>query len=275
MKTILQQAIPSNPEERIRFLEQSNIHLTDLLQLIGDTDSELRDELVFRIFVEALFANAIPEEQLSDLLEKLTSQSFLFHQIGENEEVSVYQRSFSALWISYLLKFDQQKSLFSNELMDNSFQVISSYLIKERDGRGFVENEGWANAFGHAAELYTAAIFHPQFEHKYVPSMLQGIKQSAWSGYVFVDDEDVKFAEVVRALHHIDFPEDVIVEWIEQLFDQLENYLYQVGYTREYFKAKTNLIHIMQAIYFKCKFANIFPKVTSVASYFIAKNQSV
>ncbi len=271
MKHILKQAIQLQPEVRHAFLQQHNIDIHQLLHVIGNPDSELRDELAFRIFVETLYANSWSKQDLNEVVNKLISDEYLFFRIGEVGKQSIYTRSFSALWLSYLLKIDTQQPFLNEQECKAVFEKISTYLIREYDTRGLVENEGWANAVTHAGDLYIASILHPHFEMRFVPQLLQGISKAIWAGNVFVDDEEHRLADVIKRLHTIDYPEDVLVEWIEQLFDKLDFHLYERGYTREYFKAKTNAIHLMQAIYFKMKFTKVYPKVQSVASFFIAK----
>lgn len=271
VKDLLKQAIQFEPQTRHIFLQEHNIGIYQLLHVIGSPDSELRDELAFRIFVESLYANNWSQNDLNVVVKKLISNDYLFFNIGEVGTESIYTRSFSALWLSYLLKVDTQHSFLKEEECKAVFDKISTYLIREYDTRGLVENEGWANAVTHAADLYISIILHPRFEMHSVPQILQGISKSIWAGNVFVDDEELRLAEVIKLLQKIDYPEDVLVEWIEQLFDKLEFHLYDLGYTRDYFKAKTNSIHLMQAIYFKLKFAKIYPKVQSVTSFFISK----
>ena len=272
MKNILQQAIQLQPEMRPDFLQKQNIDLYDLLQVIGSPDTVLRDELAFRIFVESLYTGSWPKQVLNEVTKKLIKEEFLFFNIGEEGTQSIYTRSFSALWLSYILKVDAQQPFLTEQECKVIFEKITTYLIKECDTRGLVENEGWANAVTHGADLYTACIVHPYFEMRFVPLFLQGISNSIWAGNVFVDDEEQKIASLIKVLQTIDYPEDVLVEWIEQLFDKLEFHLYERGYTRDYFKAKTNTIHLMQAIYFKMKFSKVYSKVQSAASFIIAKS---
>ena len=271
VKHILKEALQLDPQMRPAFLQRHSIDIHQLLLVIGNPDPELRDALAFRIFVESLYAKNWSQNELNEVVKRLISNDYLFFNIGEVGKDSIYTRSFSALWLSYLIKVDTQHPYLSDQECKGVFDKIATYLMREYDTRGLVENEGWANAVTHGADLYISCISHPHFEMRFVPQFLQGISKSIWAGNVFVDDEEQRLAEVIKLLHTIDYPEDVLVEWMEQLFDKLEYHLYERGYTRDYFKAKTNSIHLMQAIYFKLKFAKIYPKVQSVSSFFIAK----
>ena len=108
MKHILQQAIQLQPQMRPVFLQKHNIDIHQLLYVIGNPDSELRDELAFRIFVESLYENNWSQNELNEVVKKLISNDYLFLNIGEVGKESIYTRSFSALWLSYLLKVDTQ-----------------------------------------------------------------------------------------------------------------------------------------------------------------------
>ncbi len=272
VKNILQQAIQLQPEMRHDFLREHNINIYQLLHVIGSPDSELRDELAFRIFVESLYANSWPKKDLKEVVEKLISNDYLFFKIGEVGKDSIYTRSFSALWLSYLLKVDAQQPFLNEQESKAVFDKLATYLMREYDTRGLVENEGWANAVTHAGDMFIACVLHPHFEIRFVPQFLQGISKCIWAGHVFVDDEEQRLAELIKLLHSIDYPEEILIEWMEQLFDKLDFHLDERGYTRDYFKAKTNSIHLMQAIYFKLKFAQVYPKAQSVTSFFIAKS---
>ena len=90
MKHILKEAIQLQPQMRHAFLQKHNIGINQLLQVIGSPDSELRDELAFRIFVESLYSNNWSPNELTELVEKLISNDYLFLKIGEVGQDSIY-----------------------------------------------------------------------------------------------------------------------------------------------------------------------------------------
>lgn len=274
MKHILQQAMTMPPNERSHYLKEQQVNLQELSSQLGNVDSELRDELIFRIFVEALFEGRYGKEELQQLANDLITDNFLYFKIGESKNDTIYQRSFSALWLSYLLRYDNQNPFLSDETLERVFDKISSYLYFEMDTRGYVENEGWANAVAHGGELYHAAIQHRKFQMKYIPNILQSITKSLMRENVFIHDEEQMLAQCVVKMQTLGYPEEVVFEWIEQLTDQLNYKLYDEGYTSSYFSFRTNCIHLMQSLYFQLKFANIYPNVRAGCSFFVGKLMS-
>lgn len=271
MKQQLLEAVKLHPTQRFSHLAKEDITIFSFLNVIGDPDAELRDELAFRIFVEALYYNAFTAEELTSLTMTLITEDYLFFDIKQQNELDVFKRSFSALWLSYLLNADRGQPFLSEAEVKLVFERVSSYLNSEKDVRGLTEHNGWANAVANGADMYIALVQHPKFEAKYVPTILQSITTSLWQGEVFVDDQEQKLAKIVKLLASTSYPEDVLIEWIEQLDDRLNHYVQYNGYTRLYFQAKTNTSHLLQAIYFQLKFGKVYEKLQVTASFFISK----
>ena len=245
--------------------------IKEMLQYIGFPEDELRDKLNYRLFIELLSGQLFSQAQMAELAHILKGDDYLFHAIGERDTDTVFTRSFSALWLSSLLNVDSQLHFLSEEEAVNIMDVSSRYLSNEKDVRGFVGEKGWAHAIAHGADLSTAIIAHPSFNVRFAPVILQGIKDSFWKGTVFVDDEEERLVTIFEKLIRIDFPEEVLIEWIEQVFDKLQFYLMEVGYTPQYFAARTNTLHFMKTLYFTLKFSQKSPEIMGIVSIFIAK----
>lgn len=259
-------------QQRKTYIEQHGDKLLhDMLQIIGTSDDELRDKLNYRVFIELLSAGHWTREQMTEITKTLVDDAYLFAAIGSSGDDSVFTRSFSALWLAGLLQVDRQIRFLSDEQATAVLQAVVPYIQKERDVRGFVEGKGWAHSMAHGSDLAVAAISHPLFTVQLAPVILQGLKEAMWKGAVFVDDEDERFVQVVEALVRAEFPEEVLVEWVEQLFDKLDRHLYEVGYNPAFFAARTNTMHFMKTLYFALKFSNHYQQLRGVCSIFIGK----
>lgn len=262
-----------NDEDRILYVKQ---HETPLLQRmlanIGDPDSMLRDQLNYRVFIELLAANAFSHEALIKITEALIEDDKLFLNIHDGQSDAVFTRTFTTLWLTGLLHADAQLRFLNDERLTEIFTRSCRYFLQEKDVRGFVdEARGWAHSMAHAADLMEAVIRHPKFDIGFVPSILQGLKEAFWKGSVYIDDEDERLVKIIEALISIEFNEEVLIEWVEQVFDKLEAYLYQEGYTPKWFKARSNTLHFMKTLYFTVKFANKYEKLRGITSIFIQK----
>ena len=258
-------------QKRQYLSENGNQLIEEMLKHIGNPDAEIRDQLNYRVFIELLNDNLFTQNQLKELIFKLEGNDFLFSSIGERNTDSVFVRSFSALWLSALLRVDGQQRFLTK---DEAIQILTSsslYLMKEKDIRGSVPEKGWAHSIAHGADLATAIVAHPSFELRLAPNLLQGIKDSFWKGAVYVDDEDERLVNVVNQLIQKDFPEEVLIEWVEQVFDKLQLHLMYEGYTPQYFVARTNTLQFMKTFYFTLKFSQKMPELKGVTSLFIGK----
>jgi hypothetical protein len=271
MKQQLLEAVKLHPTQRFSYLANEGITILSFLDIIGDSDSQLRDELAFRIFVEALYYNAFTKEELTTLTMTLITDDYLYYEVKSTNPLAVFKRSFSALWLSYLINADRGNTFLSDEQLNEVFTSVSSYLNVEKDVRGLTADFGWANAVAHGGDMYLAVVQHPKFETRFAPTILQSMTASLWQGEVFIDDQEQKLAKVLKLLAKIDYPEDVLIEWVEQLDDRLNHYVQYNGYTRLYFQSKTNTTHLLQALYFQLKFGKVYEKLQATASFFISK----
>ena len=257
--------------ERQQFMNQQGNHLIEEMVLhIGSPDNELRDQLNYRLFIELLSYQLLTSEQMTFLVQTLQGNDYLYQKIGEVDTDSVFTRSFSALWLTALINVDSQLHFLPDDTAKNLLEICVPYLTKERDVRGFVGEKGWAHSIAHGADLASALISHPQFEIRLSPILLQGIKDSFWKGTVYVDDEEERLVAIIDQLISKEFPEEILIEWVEQVFDKLQFYLMEVGYTPQYFNARTNTLHFMKTLYFTLKFSQQMPELKGTVSIFIS-----
>lgn len=272
MKETLLKLLDMNHDERQQYMnEKGDILIENMLKNIGYPEDELRDKLNYRLFIEMLADNLFTTVQMNQLTKKLKGADFLYASIGERDTDQVFIRSFSALWLCGLLNVDSQIRFLSDEEAKEILEATTHYLSQENDVRGFVHDKGWAHAIAHGADLATAIVAHPLFEMRFAPTLLQGIKNSLWKGTVYIDDEDERLVTIIEKLMIKDFPEEILIEWVEQVFDKLQYYLMEVGYTPQYFAARTNTLHFMKTLYFTLKFSQKMPELKGVVSLFIGK----
>ncbi len=272
MKEKLELLIQMEQIEREQYMNSHGTQLLDEMTMyIGYPEDELRDKLNYRLFIELLSANMLTKEQMTDLVIKLSGKDFLFHSIGEREGDNVFIRSFSALWLTGLLHVDSQIHFLTLEEAANILRETTPYLSRENDVRGFLGEKGWALAIVNGAELTNAIVSHPAFELHFSAKILEGIKESFWKGSVYIHDEEENLCKIIERLISKNIPEEILIEWVEQIFDKLQYYLLSHGYTPQYFAARTNTLHFMKQFYFLLKFTRQMPELMGIVSIFIGK----
>ena len=268
MKELIQQMAVLSPVEQKKLMEDQNYSILDILPLIKSEEVAERD-FATQIFMDLVNTRSVKMEELQKCIDLL--MTYLYEGIGEQHSNTVFIRSTTTLWITILIQADMDQHFLAPEKANELLSKLSSYLMKEHDLRGYVEGRGWANAATNATNLYITCLQHPSFELRFIPNILSGITKSLITGYVFIDDEEARFAQLVQSLSVLDYPEEVIIEWIEQLYDKLQWILYEEGYTEKYYKMKTNLTHLMQSLYFKLKFSKTYSKTQGVIAIFLSK----
>ena len=259
-------------EDRKQYIEANPNVVESLLQHVGHESAELRDQLNYRLFIQLLTENALPEVKIHEVVERLSSIKGLTFNVGETNSNSVFQRSFSALFLAAIVNADRQLQYLTDEELDALAQNAITLFTKEQDLRSFVSPEqGWAHSIANTSELLCAIIQHPKFPIRYTAQILQAIRANFWKGYVFKDDEEERFCNIIETLLRKGIDEALFIEWTEQLFDQLEMVAFEHGYDAVWFKARTNQLNVTKTLYFYLKFANRHEKLRGIVSIFIQR----
>lgn len=259
-------------EERKQSIQEHPSILNDLLGTIGHEEAAIRDQLNYRLFIMLLSENALGETIITEFVSKLSSTDGLLFNIGENGTSSVFQRSYAALYLAAIVNADRQLNILTSEQLELLAQNAVALLSKEQDLRSFVDTKsGWAHSITNTTELISAIIAHPLYPIRFTAQILQAIRANIWKGYVFIDDEEERFCNIIQALLAKNIDEELFIEWFEQLFDQLEMVAYERGYDALWFKARTNQLNLAKTIYFYLKFANRNEKLRSIVSTFIQR----
>ena len=273
MKTIdYTEILEMSTAERQRYMNESPTILPTMLANIGNEHAQIRDQHNYRLFILALSENAWSENSIHQFVEQLASNEGLTFQLGEKQAISVYQRSYSALFLAAIVNADRQLAYLTEHEIAHIAQQAIELLDKEQDLRSFVnEQQGWAHSIANVSELLCAIIQHPKYPIRYTAQILQAIRAAIWKGYVFQDDEEERFCNIIEALLAKGIDEQLFIEWVEQLFDRLERIAYEQGYSAVWFKARTNQLNLVKTLYFYLKFTNGHEQLRGVVSIFIQR----
>lgn len=266
------QLLSLTPIERAQYVLNNEEIFEQLLAEVGNDNAQLRDQQNYRLFLQLLSENVIPEKIIHHYVQRLTSSEGLLYEIGAVGDTSVFQRSFSALFLTAIVHADRQLQFLNEIEIEQITKSALTLFTKEKDLRSYVnELSGWAHSIAHTTDLLCAIIQHTHYPIQYTAHILQGIRQNLWKGYVFQDDEEERFCNIVEALLGKEIDEDLLIEWIEQLYDYLEMVAFERGYDANWFKARTNLLATSKTLYFYLKFSNRSEKLRGIVSIFIQR----
>ena len=173
-----------------------------LLEHVGDTSPEIRDDLVFTSFARGIQEELFTQEQFHFISEGISSDGGLDKEI-DKVGLPTLERSFRTLIYANLLSEDaNQQSIFYQELNAGIRNVLLNqglyYLSKEKDTTGFSSQYGWVHAFAHGADLLTEVVCHPNFPKNRVHEVFEILGQLFKRISIrFTDDEDWRLARVI------------------------------------------------------------------------------
>lgn len=173
-----------------------------LLEHLGDSSPEIRDELVFTSLARGIQEELFSLEQFQFIAEEVSSDEGLYKEI-DSRGVSALKRSFRALIYANLLSADgNEHSLFYKGLKADIRNAMLSqglyYLKKEKDTTGFSSQYGWVHAFAHGADLLTEVVCHPDFPSNRVSEVFDVLGQLFKRIPIrFTNDEDWRLARVL------------------------------------------------------------------------------
>lgn len=222
-----------------------------LLDNIGHPCPEIRDELVYGSFCQAILGEKLEREQIKDLLDTILDKKLLFYQIEQKGQATL-TRSFTALLLALLIDVDGQEqspyhAIFSKEQREEIFAEAILYLEKEQDMRGYDAAVGWVHAFAHGADFLLHASFHPDFSYyeygkiwRILVTKLESLPRTFTAG------EETRLARVFQILvYQKKLPLAPLLNWVATV-DMT------VNGDREYL-AKLNLYQFLTALFIQLK----------------------
>lgn len=121
----------------------------ELTRMLGDTDPTLRDATAYPALA-AWVERGVYDDLLAGLGDGMATG--LGIGLGERDTDSVFRRSFSVLILGECIARDNKRPLvFGGKILEWGDRV-ATWLLRERDLRGFVPEKGWAHAVAHGAD---------------------------------------------------------------------------------------------------------------------------
>jgi hypothetical protein len=121
----------------------------ELTRMLGDTDPEARDGTAYPTLA-AWVERGVYDDLLAGLGDGMAAG--LGVGLGETETDSVFRRSFSARILGECIARDNERPLVPGNKILEWGDRVATWLLRERDLRGFVPGKGWAHAVAHGAD---------------------------------------------------------------------------------------------------------------------------
>jgi hypothetical protein len=190
----------------------------ELADLAAETDPALRDNCGYEILATWIYRkDLLTGEELKALHRKLLPK-LTFH-IGESETDTVFQRSFSALYMSILAAQDVRKPFLSAAAFKETLDTALRCYAEEKDLRGYVPKKGWAHATAHVADLLKFLARNAQLSAEDQKRIVAAIAQRCQTvSSVFVWGEDARIAAALLSIiNRKDFDASIFDGWFKTL----------------------------------------------------------
>jgi len=228
--------------------------IENMLKHIGDTDPELRDNLIYVTFCRLVENRLIDFNLMEKILKTCIGSDYLFFHIGDESSDSVFTRSFSSLAAQLIINQDIKEHFLSRELVEKTIQCSFLYLHQEKDVRGYVEEKGWAHSIAHGADLLTTVISHPFYRSSYISTALEVIHSCLFKNGIYTDDEDERLIFAVEALLDKGMSNEILEDWIRTISDSLDKIFKMDRYSFGFYRSRTNIMNFLKTLYFHLGF---------------------
>jgi hypothetical protein len=220
----------------------------DMLVHIGSIDPELRDHLIYRVFVKWAQAELYTPDQYRAILDTALDEQHLFLGLGERDTDSVFTRSFCALTCTIPIYGHRLSSFLTPDEVRSALDKVLDYFARENDLRGYVEGKGWAHAVAHTADLLDEFALCAEIDRTGLRRILDAIQaKAATTETVYVAEEDERLAYATLSLFSRELLSEREVEaWIKN-FAPID----RVG---EWRKRHLNTKNFLRSLYFQAKY---------------------
>lgn len=235
----------------------------DLMTFLGSTDAEMRDNYAYNILSRwiTLYDYHTPNE-LRAMIDWLLPR--LRTEIGSYGQDSVFERSYAALILSLIAYRDTRSSFLSSDEISDLLRIAGDYLLAEVDNRAYVPEQGWANAYAHAADFLRFLLYSPLVKPDEQIYAINTVAQKIMtpSEAVFLHDEDDRLARVVVAvLRRSELLATDLDRWLGLFSDWKRDNVPQEEYDPVYHRTYQNIKLFLRALLIQVEFMEYLPVV--------------
>ena len=219
-----------------------------MLRYVGDTDSELRDDLIYSVMSNWIVNDVFSADELYKILKISLDDSYLFYNIG-NIGDSVFTRSFSMLIVAAVLYAHRKSNFLTKEDLGIVKNKLIYYMRKEKDLRGYVDKKGWAHSVAHASDALDEIVQCREIDKEDLREILNIIHEKVEVDYyIYIHDEDERMITAAMSILNREIlSESEIISWIEGFGQNLK----LEGYSDKNNNIYINMKNFLRGLYFR------------------------
>jgi hypothetical protein len=193
----------------------------EIVDLAGNPDPALRDECGYDILAAWAYGkNLLTSEELEAVRRKLIPG--MIDHIGQSGDLTIFRRSFSALYMSILAAQDTRRPFLTDSTFHETLSTALKCYAMERDLRGYTTENGWAHATAHVADLLKFLGRNTHLTTVDQQTIVRGIVERCRTfPSVFVWGEDARIAAALSSLiNRKDFDRSAFEDWFAKVIKE-------------------------------------------------------
>jgi len=193
----------------------ANDYVISLASCLASPNPELRDKIGYEVLTYWLRNDKLEENQINELKQKLLTNLTKGSGVIEGEQA--FERAFSALILSEIVRDDSRHERWSTDELNDVLSHARKMFEAERDYRGLDIKLGWIHTIAHGSDLLWRLSLHPKITKQQQIELLTSLKsqiaRSNAPAYIFNEpDRLTRVAISIILSEKLDA--EFVVEWI-------------------------------------------------------------
>ena len=187
-----------------------------MLENIGDSDSEFRDNLILSTFFKWIGNDILSDDEVYNILMMASDDKHLLNGLGSTDD-RVFCRTFSAEVVAAIIYRHRNNKFICEEDVFKVFENVLEFYKRDHDVRGYVEGKGWAHGAAHGADALDEFARCQELKYDDLKKILDAIYNKiniSHYGYIHFEDERIITA-LKGILERKIIPLDEIDQWIK------------------------------------------------------------
>ena len=216
-----------------------------LMDFIGDTDGELRNDLVYYVLANWILMDVLTPEEAQDIFMIAIDEKHLFNGLGEISD-KVFFRTFSVEIAACIIY--KHRSFLLDSIILKGFNAVLKFYNEDRDVRGYVEGKSWAHGAAHGADALMEFAKCKIIGYEGLKKILDSIyKKININYYGYINNEDERMISAVKEVFERGIiPVEEIEEWIIN-FGNIE----KTGILHDDYLIEFNVTLFLKSLYFR------------------------
>ena len=219
-----------------------------MMEYLGDSDSELRDDLVYSVLSNWVINGVFSKEQLKQILASTLDEKHLFYKIGEKDTNSVFMRAFSVLIVASIIYVHRADGFLNYEELIHVKNSVIKFMEEEKDVRGYVVEGGWAHTAAHSSDALDELGLCEEFGREELMEILKAIKDKVsidCYAYICYEDERLAFATNSLISRNL-LTKEELSEWVKSFLE----YDKKIDFPNHYYLI-SNIKNYLNSLYYR------------------------